>query len=1226
MFQIGSINRKFNRETETFRYSFHLTHQGDPIFLKSFDGSNPDKVLLGADTIVLKNHFYVTGEELEYFANDTAIGIDHTSTGVGAATTIPQTVYAIKVDEDKIKLAATPALAKAGTHIGLTTVGIGNSHYFTANKQNTKVIMALDNIIQSPLTEEVGAATTLSGMLNKVISFWDISGFKSYDLIKIDDEIMRIQVVGYNGIANDALVDREWLGTKPTLHINGASIKKVKGDYNIVKDKVTFVDVPFGGIKVTVGVSSDQVNVQRNSFRAISDYLETGSEVLVRSINPPVPLIGNETYFLIKEANNEFSFAETKGDALTGVGITLTTAGIGTHNFIFVDTSNGSSFQGRSFIRSDYTGNLVIDDISDSFTGIAKTFTIKSGGSNTTGITSDFGSLLINNIFQKPEIDYDFIGGSSTGITSIRFTNNSSNTTSLTDVNANRVPRKGLIVSLASSEGFGYQERLVGTGTAVVASTGVISSVGLGFSGTGYRNTPTTYRFNIIGGGSVVGASGTFSVANGNISAVDLTDAGSGFYYKDVSNVAYNHLTGITTVTTGSAHGLTSGNTVKLSGIAFTCTYSASKTISNAVYDNTSGIMTVTTTANHGLSIGQGVILSGIGMTCQLDGGASTKTYPRTTDPYYAGSIIAAVPGVKKLTVQVGPSTVPTFYKTGGRLQGALIGPRFGDLNAEGASVTVVDNTTFEYPAGVTTAHHWYARGGSVTKPIIVDFDSPIGYDDIQLISASTGIGASVSLNVGTGLSITSFDLNNVGYGFTVGEQLRIAGIPTNTSIGSTFRNAIFTVKETRDDEFAGWVFGKVQVLDNFSDQFDGRKRVFTITENSEPLSIEKNPGTLISLQDNLLVFLNDIIQHPGVSYVFNGGTQIEFTEPPVEGTTLQIMLYRGTDSDVAVEGALQTVKVGDSIKINKNNDFITPVSQNERIVDAITSRDTLRTTVYTKQGISNQLSPLRPVVWCKQQDDLIVEGAPVSKARDMYAAKVKPAARIIQSASTTDNTFYTGSGALVFSKTEQPDVSTFGIQIVDTDKNNTGFGTTTFINPVETISGVSVSGDDGIITGIGTTAQGIQFNFHIPLNSTWRDNTLGGLTKTGIATGDFFLVSRSNVGNGVTALLKDRTVAISSCSDLIDTVFQVSHIEDITPVGTASSVRVHVNVETGHGLNFTGLGSGVGNYYGNFSWAKFSSSRSVGLAFTCNSSDGLSGLSTAPTIIRTTKLSLDYS
>ena len=1042
MFKIGSVNKKFNKETETFRYSFHLTHKGDPIFLKSFDGADPDKVLLGSNTIVLKNHFFTTGEELYYFADGSSIGIDHTSSGVGAATTLPMKVYAIKVDENKIKLAATPALARAGTNIGLTTVGVGASHSFTSRKQNSKVILALDNIIQSPLYDKVGTATTTVSILNRVVSLHDASVFKAFDLIKIDDEIMRIQVVGYNGNANDVFVDREWMGTKISPHVNGSVVQLVKGDYNIIGDRVTFADVPFGGIKVNVGVSSLQFNLATNSFTALSDFLVSGSEVRLRSVNPPAPLVGNDNYFIIKNANNNFSLAANKGDALVGTAITFTSAGVGTHNFLFVDTSNGSSFQGRSFMRSDYTGNVVMDDVSERFTGIAKTFTVTSSGVNTTGITSDFGAILINNIFQKPEVDYDFIGGSTTGITSIRFTGNDTNTINLSDVNANKLPRKGLIVSIANSEGYGYQQRQVGTGTAVVTGFGTIT-VAIGFSGSGYRNPPTTYRILVDGGNPTVGSAGTFTVEGGHIKDVFMSPVGTGYTHTDV---------------------------------------------------------------------------------------------PRIT------------------------------------------------------------------------------------------FDSPVGYDDLQLISSSTGIGASVTVDVGAGLSISSFKLNNIGYGFTQGEQLRIAGIPTVTSIGSTFQNAVFTVTETRDDEFAGWVFGKVQVLDDFSDEFDGRKKVFTMTENKQPLSVEKDSGSLIDLEQNLLIFLNDIIQEPNVAYVFSGGTQIEFTEPPVEGTSLQILLYRGTDSDVAIEGALQTIKTGDSITIRKSNDQITPVTQNERIVSAITSRDTLRTNIYSQQGISNQISPLRPVVWCKQQDDLIVDGAVASKARDLYDARVKPAARIIKSISTTDNTFYTGGGSIVFSTTEEPNTSKFDIQIIDADKNNTGFGTTTFTNPVETITGVSVSGDHGVITGIGTTAQGIQFNVHIPISSPLRDNDLGGLTKTGISTGDYFLVSKSNVGSGVTALSQDRSVAISSCSDLIDTVYQVSHIEDIAPIGSASSVRVHVNVETGHGLNFTGLGSGIGNYYGDYSWAKFSSTRTTGIAFTCNTSDGLTGLSTAPTIVRTTKLSLDYT
>ena len=67
------------------------------------------------------------------------------------------------------------------------------------------------------------------------------------------------------------------------------------------------------------------------------------------------------------------------------------------------------------------------------------------------------------------------------------------------------------------------------------------------------------------------------------------------------------------------------------------------------------------------------------------------------------------------------------------------------------------------------------------------------------------------------------------------------------------------------------------------------------------------------------------------------------------------------------------------------------------------------------------------------------------------------------------------------------------------------------------------------------------------------------------------------------------------------------------------------VNIETNHQLNFTGLTSGVGAFYGEFSWAKFTTG-TIGTSFAANTLEGLTGLSTAPEIQRTNKLLLDYT
>jgi len=1042
-FQLASVNRQFNTESESFQRSFNLTHKGDPIFSHEFNAGSSTNVLLGADTFVIKNHFYVTGEELTYDSTGgTAIGIDHTSSGIGAETSLPSSVFVIKVDEDRFKLAASKALALANDPIGLTTVGVGSTHRFTAQKLDTKCIISVDNVIQSPLLSNTGTATTTENtMLNREVRFADVRGFSQYDLIQIGNEILRIQVIGFGTMSNNVLLDRAWMGTFEEPHTGNSTVTLLKGDYNIRQNKIHFADVPFGGTRQKIGVSSASIDVAANKFTALTEIFDTGTQVKLRSINPPAPLTGNRDYYIIKNETNSFTFANTKGDALTGVGITLTSTGIGTHNLLVADVVEGSEFQGRSFIRSDYTGNFLLDDISSGFTGIAKTFTMQSGSSNITGINTDFGVILLNNTFQKPETDYNYneVGGA----TSITFTGNNisgfTETYSTSDVNANRLPRKGIISGLGNTQGFGYQQLKTGFGTAVVSGFGTIT-VSMGYTGSGYRSAGTQFKVRVLGGNPTTAAAGTFSVQDGRIKKVFM--------------------------------------------------------------DGTPGV------------------------------------------------------------------------------------------------------------------------GYTYTNVPLLEFDSPYGYDDIKLISANTGIGASVSIKIGIGDSISETEITNTGYGFTVGEQLTVAGIPTNFSAGTNFQPATFTVTETSDDKFAGWVLGKFQILDDFSDEFNGSKTQFTITENNTPVSIETLPGSPISLDDVLLVFINDVLQKPGVAYNFTGGTQIRFTEAPSLGSSLQVLFYRGTDADIGTAEAIETIKKGDIVTINSPPSDRSILTQDPRTIRETVSRDTLQTTIYKGQGITASKNPLRPVTWRKQANDKIIDGAKISKARGLYAGQIFPATRIIADVATTDTVVYGQSGIIGFTKTEDPNTSTFGVKIVDTDKNNTGFGTTTFINPYKSITGVTMEGDHGVIVGVGSTAKGLQFEFSIPSNSVLRDNDFGGFTETGIGTGDFFLVSRSNIGSGVTAMSNDGSAIVGITTVAVDGVFQVS---DITRVGSGQTIRVFTEIASGHGVSVTGLSSGAGNYYGAYSYAKFTTG-AVGLAYTVNSLNGLTGLSTAPQIQRTTKLSLDYT
>jgi len=1042
MFQLASINKQFNTASESFQTSFRLTHKGNQLFSHEFDAGAASDVLIGKDTFVIKNHFYTTGEELTYEAYDgRPVGIDHNSLGVGAATTLPSSVFVIKLDENKFKVAATRDLAVSSDPIGLTTVGVGTTQSFTTQKLDTKCIVTIDNVIQSPLLQNTNISTPLkSTMFNREARFTDVHKFKNYDLIKMGNEIMRIQVIGFGTMPDNVLVDRAWMGTQEEAHLVNDPVNLVRGDYNIRKNKIHFADTPFGGTRQKIGIQSGSVNVSASRFSALTEVFSTGTQVKLRSRTPPAPLVGNNDYFIIKNGNNDFSFASDLPNALTGVGITLTSAGIGTHNLLVADVVDGSEFQGRAFMRSDYRGNFVLDDISSGFTGVGKTFTLTSNGSNITGINTDFGVILINNTFQKPDIDYGYDENS--GITSITFTGNDisgqTETYSASDVNANRLPRKGIISGLGNSQGFGYQQLQTGFGTAVVSNTGTVS-VAIGFTGGGYRSDGTQFKVRVIGGNPTTRAAGTFSVQDGKIKTVTMTSAGAGYTFTNVP---------------------------------------------------------------------------------------------------------------------------------------------------------------------------------------LLEFDSPYAYDDIKLISGSTGIGASVSIKVSVGDSLSEPVITNTGYGFTVGEVLTIAGIPTNFSAGTNFQPATFTVTQTSDDKFSGWVLGKFQILDDFSGEFNSSKTQFTLRENGEPISIEKTAGSPISLDDVLLIFINDVLQKPGVAYQFDGGTQLKFTEAPPQGASLQILFYRGTDADIINAEAVESILKGDIITIESPSKDRSLLKQDPRTIREVVSRDTLQTTIYKGQGITASKTPLRPVTWRKQEDDKFVDGVKVSKARGLYVGRVQPATRIISGVGTTSTVMYGQSGIIGFTKTEDPNVTEFDIKIVDTDKDNTGFGTTGFINPYRSLEGVTLEGDQGIIVGVGATTKGLQFEFSIPENSVLRDNAFGGFTETGIGTGDFFLVSRSNIGDGVTAKSLDGSTTVGITTIAVDGVFQVSNIER---VGAGSTIRVFTEIASGHGVNVTGLSSGAGNFYGAYSYTKFTSG-AVGMAFTVNALNGLTGLSTAPQIQRTEKLSLDYT
>jgi hypothetical protein len=275
-------------------------------------------------------------------------------------------------------------------------------------------------------------------------------------------------------------------------------------------------------------------------------------------------------------------------------------------------------------------------------------------------------------------------------------------------------------------------------------------------------------------------------------------------------------------------------------------------------------------------------------------------------------------------------------------------------------------------------------------------------------LSGGSGSGAKVDVVVGTGGSIISYNIVDRGMGYKQNDILLLSD-PSVSGIGSTAR---FTVRSVYSDKFSGWSFGRLIKIDDFSNQFNGNKKAFTLTRTTglspQPFSIESADGSGIELQNNLLVFINDVLQIPVKDYTFPGGTKIFFTDAPKPGSKVKILFYEGSTIDVRTTIPYQTVKVGDQLKLEKNNNIIEQL--NRTVVDLTTS-DKVETTIYTDVGISTNPEFVRPVTWTKQTSDLIIDGNIISKNRDYLEPRINPTTRLIKNFVPGDTVLYTQGG-----------------------------------------------------------------------------------------------------------------------------------------------------------------------------------------------------------------------
>ena len=129
--------------------------------------------------------------------------------------------------------------------------------------------------------------------------------------------------------------------------------------------------------------------------------------------------------------------------------------------------------------------------------------------------------------------------------------------------------------------------------------------------------------------------------------------------------------------------------------------------ISNFVYDNVTGLTTITTSTAHNFEVGMGVTLAGIALSCT----SGIKTYPDGGVGFIFD--VKSVPNATTFTTHVGPSTIPHTYVSGGTAAIDVVRPFDGQV------VFVED--LFNTIGNVKVS----SAGTGYTKPPTVTIDDP---------------------------------------------------------------------------------------------------------------------------------------------------------------------------------------------------------------------------------------------------------------------------------------------------------------------------------------------------------------------------------------------------------------------------------------------------------------------------------------------------------------------
>ena len=673
----------------------------------------------------------------------------------------------------------------------------------------------------------------------------------------------------------------------------------------------------------------------------------------------------------------------------------------------------------------------------------------------------------------------------------------------------------------------------------------------------------------------------------------------------NVTNATYDANSGLATLTTDSAHGLSTTTSVGLmtGGLVYSCSMDQYATehpyprttdpahnaalyptavtsnnltlnvgvstrveynINHADYHESIGIMTAFLPVVHGITtaagVGRNVKLKteSILFSCSQDNYTTKQFYPKGGDPYYNGSLITRVINNTTIETQVGPSTTPSFYNSGGKIQGVILAPRLNNNSPSGTDFAaggtfvdkIIDSKTYVVNVGISTVDHNYARaglsqqgkriassieqgfsgfdvvekldaanfrvnagvttqtalykrGGEVTKPVFVDIAEPDGYFNrsLEYVSGTSGVGtnAKADFRINVDGNIAEYAILEEGTGFKVNDKLTISGIATDPRVG-VLTEFQLTVEELENDSFSGFYPGQFILFDDIAPFFNGNRKKFTLSVttsgSTEVLSLKTQPGSDMDITNNIFIYINDILQTPGSSYIYKG-SRVIFSEAPKADSKCSVFYYRGSKRDVETVEPTSTLKPGDKVQIKENRFDVTDIDQFQRTSKRIVASDLLETFTYNSIGINTNQDAERPLAWEKQRGDQILSGVLVSKARPSLSSNILPTTRLIKNVGKTDDTIYVNNVFPIFTNIDKLLQAERNIQIFDDNTILPGL-VTSIVSTSSSISSLTI--------GFGGTGYSNLTNPNVAISSAlikrkdpiknWRFDGISGIIQ----------------------------------------------------------------------------------------------------------------------------------